>query len=209
VEVFEVLVVAVGLALGWLIQQFLHSRPTRERAMVLLAGVAVIAKPAPARPAPKPHPPPRRTPRADIPTRYLDLYQRAAGTCAQLDWSLLAAIGKVESDHGRSPAPGVRSGLNRAGCCAGPMQFNVRNGPPSTWAAWRRPGDSVYDPADAIPASARKLCANGLAGPAPPDPCPRLAGSARVQAAVHAYNHACWYVARVQAQAAANQGARR
>jgi hypothetical protein len=44
VEVFEVLVVAVGLglALGWLIQQFLNSRPTRERAMALLAGVAVV-----------------------------------------------------------------------------------------------------------------------------------------------------------------------
>jgi uncharacterized membrane protein YbjE (DUF340 family) len=44
VEVFEVLVVAVGLglALGWLIQQFLNSRPTRERAIALLAGVAVV-----------------------------------------------------------------------------------------------------------------------------------------------------------------------
>jgi len=44
VEVFVVLVVAVGLglALGWLIQQFLNSRPTRERAIALLAGVAVV-----------------------------------------------------------------------------------------------------------------------------------------------------------------------
>src|SRR6266508_6516132 len=38
------LVLAVGLvlALAWLIQQFLHARPTRERAMALLAGVAVV-----------------------------------------------------------------------------------------------------------------------------------------------------------------------
>jgi hypothetical protein len=178
----------------------------------------LFAKPAPARPAPKHPAPPRRAApvpargraaRADVPARYLTLYQHASGTCPRLSWALLAAVGKVESDHGRSPAPGVRSGVNRAGCCAGPMQFNVRNGPPSTWAAWRRPGDSVYDPADAIPAAARKLCAGGLAGPPPPDPCPRLAGSARVQAAVHAYNHACWYVGRVQAQAAVYQGAQR
>src|SRR6266511_1249959 len=38
------LVLAVGLvlALAWLIQQFLHARPTRERAMALLAGVTVV-----------------------------------------------------------------------------------------------------------------------------------------------------------------------
>jgi hypothetical protein len=148
-------------------------------------------------------PRPSRAAQADIPARYLALYQRAATTCPRLSWPLLAAIGKVESNHGRSRAPGVRSGVNRAGCCAGPMQFNLRNGPPSTWAAWRRAGDSVYDPADAIPAAARKLCADGLAGRVPRDPCPRLAGSARVHAAVHAYNPACWYVDRIQAQAAA------
>ncbi|HEV8371828.1 MAG TPA: hypothetical protein VGR68_01385, partial [Actinomycetota bacterium] len=67
---------------------------------------------------------------ADIPRGYYDLYVEAASTCRGLSWQLLAAIGKVESDHGRSPAPGVRSGINRAGCCAGPMQFNLTNGPP-------------------------------------------------------------------------------
>ena len=46
---------------------------------------------------------------------------------------MLAAIGSIETDHGRSRAPGVRSGVNRHGCCAGPMQFNTRDGPPSTW----------------------------------------------------------------------------
>src|SRR5918911_2132942 len=100
---------------------------------------------------------------AAIPAGYLAAYLAADRHCTGLRWQLLAAIGKVESDHGRSSAPGVRSGLNRAGCCAGPMQFNLRNGPPSTWAAFGR--GNVYDPADAVPAAARKLCANGLADP--------------------------------------------
>jgi hypothetical protein len=169
---------------------------------------ALFATPTPAQRAPgRPTAPPApgRAARADIPARYLRLYQRAARACPRLSWALLAAIGKIESDHGRSPAPGVRSGVNRAGCCAGPMQFNLRNGPPSTWDAYRRAGDSVYDPHAAIPAAARKLCADGLAGPGRPDPCPRLAGPARVHAAVHAYNPACWYVDRVGRQAAAYQ----
>ena len=126
-----------------------------------------------------------------------------------MSWALLAAVGKVESDHGRSAAPGVHAGLNRAGCCAGPMQFNLTDGPPSTWDTYRRPGDDVYDPADAIPAAARKLCAGGLAGPARPDPCPQLAGPARVHAAVFAYNHDCAYVDGVQRQTATYQGGRR
>ncbi|HZC98904.1 MAG TPA: hypothetical protein VFA46_01525, partial [Actinomycetes bacterium] len=40
----------------------------------------------------------------DIPGRYLALYVDAAGACPRLSWQLLAGIGKVESDHGRSPA---------------------------------------------------------------------------------------------------------
>jgi hypothetical protein len=163
-------------------------------------------RPAHARPRPAA---PSGTARADVPARYLELYQRSAGTCPRLSWALLAGIGKVESDHGRSQAPGVHAGVNRAGCCAGPMQFNLTDGPPSTWDAFRRPGDDVYDPADAIPAAARKLCANGLAGPAPRDPCPQLAGPARVHAAVFAYNPDCGYVAGVQRQAAAYQGGAR
>jgi hypothetical protein len=130
---------------------------------------------------------------ADIPGRYLTLYRAAARTCPALAWTVLAGIGKVESDHGRSTAPGVKQGLNRAGCCAGPMQFNLTNGPPSTWASFGR-GD-VYDPADAIPAAARKLCADGLARPPPRvDPCPHVRGSAALHVALKRYNNACWYV---------------
>jgi hypothetical protein len=122
---------------------------------------------------------------------------------------VLAGIGKVESDHGRSPAPGVRAGLNWFGCCAGPMQFNLVNGPPSTWQGWSRPGDDVYDPADAIPAAARKLCADGL-GPGVQattwarkrggDPCPTVRGSAAqhrghsrfVKGTTRVSNHTVW-----------------
>jgi hypothetical protein len=136
----------------------------------------------------------------DIPRGYYDLYVEAAGTCRGLSWQLLAAIGKIESDHGRSPAPGVRSGLNRAGCCAGPMQFNLTNGPPSTWQSF---GDGhphhVYDPSFAIPAAARKLCNDGLATPqqAARDPCPQVLGSPAAHQALKRYNNACWYVHEV------------
>jgi hypothetical protein len=96
---------------------------------------------------------------AGIPPEYLILYQQAA-TQAGIDWAILAGIGEVETDHGRSSAPGVRSGVNSYGCCAGPMQFNIRNGTPSTWDSYGA-GGNVYDPADAIPAAARYLVASG------------------------------------------------
>ena len=134
---------------------------------------------------------------ADVPRAYLALYHAAAATCPKLTWQLLAGIGKVESNHGRSQAPGVHAGLNSAGCCAGPMQFNLTNGPPSTWDSFGN-GGNAYDPADAIPAAARKLCANGLAGPPPAsDPCPQVLGSAAVHLALLRYNNACWYVHEV------------
>jgi hypothetical protein len=135
---------------------------------------------------------------ASIPAVYLALYLAAAPTCPRLTWQVLAGIGKVESDHGRSGAPGVHTGLNRAGCCAGPMQFNLTNGPPSTWDAYGH-GASPYDPGAAIPAAARKLCANGLAQPAPAarDPCPQVLGAAALHLALKRYNNACWYVHEV------------
>src|SRR5262249_48028847 len=42
---------------------------------------------------------------ADIPADYLALYEQAA-TRFGIDWSVLAAIGKIECDHGRSQGPG-------------------------------------------------------------------------------------------------------
>jgi hypothetical protein len=127
---------------------------------------------------------PSRVARADIPSRYLTLY-RKAGARYRVPWSVLAGIGKVESDHGRSSAPGVRSGVNRFGCCAGPMQFNLRNGPPSTWDRYGH--GSPYDPAQAIPAAARLLRANDA--------------RRDVDKAIYSYNHSWAYVARVKALA--------
>jgi hypothetical protein len=135
---------------------------------------------------------PSRAARAEIPTDYLALYQASARNCPGLPWGVLAGIGKVETNHGRSPAPGVHQGVNAFGCCAGPMQFNIRNGPPSTWDAYGR-GGNVYDPADAIPAAARMLCANGARG------------GHNLRGAIYAYNHAWWYVDQVLALAHAYQ----
>jgi hypothetical protein len=133
--------------------------------------------------------PPSPAARADIPTSYLALYRQAAGRCPGLSWSVLAAVGKVESDHGRSRLPGVRSGWNHAGA-AGPMQFGIGQGRAGN--AWARYGGdfdrdgrrSVYDPGDAIPAAADYLCASGA--------------PQRLDAALYAYNRSRTYVARVK-----------
>jgi hypothetical protein len=169
-----------------------------------VGGPARAATRTPAAPAPAVPPGPdigaSDTALADIPPGYLAWYVRAAGTCPGLSWQLLAGIGKVESDHGRSSAPGVHSGVNRFGCCAGPMQFNIRNGPPSTWTTWgTNTLTQVYDPAHAIPAAARKLCGDGLANPTRihHDPCPQVLGTPAQHQALKRYNNACWYVHQI------------
>jgi hypothetical protein len=139
--------------------------------------------------APAAGPPPSPAARADIPPGYLALYRRAAPRCPGLSWSVLAAVGKVESDHGRAHLPGVRSGWNHAGA-AGPMQFGVGTGRAgNAWARFGRDFDhdgrrSVYDPGDAIPAAAHYLCAHGAPW--------------RLDAALYAYNPSWSYVARVK-----------
>ena len=59
----------------------------------------------------------------DIPEPMLSAYLDAAETW-QIDWALLAAIGKLECDHGRYRAPGCwpHGTINQAGA-RGPMQF--------------------------------------------------------------------------------------
>jgi cell wall-associated NlpC family hydrolase len=121
-----------------------------------------------------------------VPPDMLALYQRAAATCPGLPWTILAAIGTVESDNGRSTLPGVHIGANTAGA-EGPMQFE-----PATFAAYAEPvppgganPPSPYDPPDAVFAAARLLCANGAAG------------GAALPAAVSAYNHSSAYVSQV------------
>jgi hypothetical protein len=139
---------------------------------------------------------PSATARAEIPATYLRLYTEA-GRRYDIDPWVLAAIGWVETQHGRSRAAGVRWGVNAHGCCAGPMQFSVV-GSVSTWDRFGVDGNgdgrrSPHDPADAIPAAARYLRASG----APQD----------YRAALFAYNHADWYVAQVLAKAGEYRGA--
>jgi cell wall-associated NlpC family hydrolase len=127
---------------------------------------------------------------AKVPATMLALYQEAAAACPGLPWTVLAAIGTVESDNGQSTLPGVHSGSNTAGA-EGPMQFE-----PATFAEYDEPvppggsgPPSPYDPTDAVYAAARLLCANGAAG------------GADIAGAVYAYNHSASYVAQVLALA--------
>jgi hypothetical protein len=166
--------------------------------------LGLLDPPASATPArPSRLAPPSSAAKLDIPIGYLTLYQQAARRCQGLSWGVLAAIGKVESDHGRARLPGVRSGWNKAGA-AGPMQFGIGVGRAgNAWARFGRDFDhdgrpSVYDPGDAIPATARYLCAYGA---------PR-----QLDRALYAYNHSWAYVATVKQLArryVAHRGGRR
>jgi cell wall-associated NlpC family hydrolase len=144
--------------------------------------------------------PPSAQAQRDIPVAYLPLYQAGADSCPGLPWSVLAAIGKVESDHGRSTAPGVSSGANFAGA-AGPMQIGIGGKAGNTFASYAVDADGggadVYSPADAVFTAANYLCRNGAAQ------------GRDVAGAIFAYNHANWYVSKVLAIAsgyAATQG---
>lgn len=126
---------------------------------------------------------------ADIPADYLALYQDAARVCPGLHWSILAGIGKVESDHGRSNAPGVHSGQNSAGA-KGPMQFlqTTFNAVITRHPLPGRDGHSPpspYDPTDAIPAAAFLLCDDGARD------------GRDIYNAIFSYNHDSNYVTRV------------
>lgn len=144
---------------------------------------------------------------ADIPSDYLALYEQAAARYG-IDWAVLAGIGKIECDHGRSQAAGCNPpGTVNAKGATGPMQFIG-----STWRAGTAPmtvpaigqpttstsdgyatdgdGDGladVWDPADAIAGAARLLHANGAA--------------TDYRRALHAYNPDDAYVEAVLAQA--------
>jgi membrane-bound lytic murein transglycosylase B len=117
--------------------------------------------------------------RSVIPTRYLALYRAAASTCRGLPWTVLAAIGTVETGNGANTSTSSKGAM-------GPMQFL-----PSTFAAYAVDGDgdgvaNIQDPADAIYSAARYLCAWGAG-----------LGGQSLYAAIFAYNHADWYVREV------------
>lgn len=131
---------------------------------------------------------------ADIPAAALRDYQAATEKlCPAMSWTIVAAIGKIESDHGRSARPGVSSGANFAGA-EGPMQFE-----PPTWESWVKwatahgMGDlatNVYDQHQAIYGAVWLLCSDGAG----------VLGTLRQ--ALWDYNHDWGYVAKVLAKAA-------
>jgi membrane-bound lytic murein transglycosylase B len=109
------------------------------------------------------------------PAAYFALYRAAAQTCPGMPWTLLAAVGQVESGHGRNNGPSSAGAV-------GPMQFM-----PATFARYAVDGDhdgvaSPWSPADAVFTAARYLCVNGGGSPA------------TVRQALFAYNRAQWYV---------------
>ncbi len=120
------------------------------------------------------------------PSTYLDLFRASAARyCPGMSWTVLAAIGQIESGDGSNMGPSSAGAL-------GPMQFL-----PSTWREWgitafgEPAPPNIMDPFDAVPAAARLLCAAG-------------AGSGSgLRGAVFAYNHATWYVNEVLALAGA------
>ncbi len=109
----------------------------------------------------------------DIPSRYLDLYRRAARRY-DLSWPILAAVGKIEADHGR-----LHPQVSSAGA-VGPAQFL-----PGTWQRFGMDADgdgriSSGSAADSIFAMAGYLRASG----APQD----------WRRALWVYNHSTEYV---------------
>jgi cell wall-associated NlpC family hydrolase len=142
-----------------------------------------------------------------IPADYLALFQ-ATGRRYGVPWVVLAGIGRVESDDGRSTLPGVHSGANAFGA-AGPMQIGIGGAAGDQWGgapmhpageqvngvAVDANGDgtaSVYDPADAIAGAARYLVQHGV--------------QTDVPGAIFAYNHSNSYVQLVMSFAGSYAG---
>ena len=133
-----------------------------------------------------------------IPADYLYWYKRV-GQQYGVPWTILAGIGTVESDNGRTTLPGVHSGSNAFGA-AGPMQIGIGGAAGNVWGGLPvhpasevvsgvatdedgGPDASVYDPADAIAGAAKYL----LGSQVQTDPA----------GAIFAYNHLQSYVQSV------------
>lgn len=111
-----------------------------------------------------------------IPPDFAALYHAAASTCPGLSWTVLAAIGQVETHHGKGTM------VSSAGAL-GPMQFM-----PATFAHYAVDGNhdgrlDIMNPADSIYTAAHYLCANGAG-----------TGDQDLYNAIWHYNHADWYV---------------
>ena len=122
-----------------------------------------------------------------IPADYLQLYRQAGHTYG-VPWTILAGIGEVESNDGRSNLPGVHTGANAFGAAG-----NTRGGAPVHPASEQVSGvatdgngdgiASVYQPADAIDGAAKYLVEHGvLTNPS---------------GAIFSYNHLTSYVQAV------------
>jgi len=133
--------------------------------------------------------------RDSIPASYLALFKET-GNKYGVPWVILAGIGEVESDDGRSNLPGVHSGANAFGA-AGPMQIGIGGASGNEWGgapihpasevvngvatdADGRGVADVYDPADAIAGAAKYLLEHGV--------------QQNVSGAIFAYNHSGSYV---------------
>lgn len=131
-------------------------------------------------------PPAASVPAGTRPTTYIELFQASAAEyCPGLSWTVLAAIGQIESADGQNMGPSSAGAL-------GPMQFL-----PSTWQTWGIDGfgetgpPDIMNPYDAVPSAARLLCADGAA-----------AGGTALDSAIFDYNHSDAYVREVLALAA-------
>jgi len=123
-------------------------------------------------------------PTTGVPSSYLSLYQASAAKyCPGMSWTVLAAIGEIESGNGANDGPSSAGAL-------GPMQFE-----PGTWAEWGIVGfgqtgpPDIMNPLDAVPSAARMLCADGAGN------------TSTLRGAIFSYNHATWYVDEVLALA--------
>jgi hypothetical protein len=122
---------------------------------------------------------------AEIPSAFLQLYMTSAERwCPGLSWSVLAAIGWVETKHGSHPTM-----VSSAGAL-GPMQFM-----PATWSQYGVDADgdgvaNVWSPVDAIAGAANYLCASGAGNPS------------TLRQAIWHYNHDWDYVDTVLQKAA-------
>lgn len=148
-----------------------------------------------------------------VPERSLRLCQDGAAKYSpDVPWWVVCGIIRVETNHGRMNLPGVNSGVNSYGCCAGWGQFNLwlvgtktlapgklraDERPASTWGkfgldvnrdGWR----NVWDPEDAVPSTAFYLqywSQNSNGG----DSC-STETPLHLRRAIFGYNNACWYV---------------
>ena len=114
----------------------------------------------------------------EIPHELIGVYEAAAASCEGLDWTVLAAIHKVETGFGTGRA------TSSAGA-QGPMQFM-----PATFDSYGIDGNGdgqtdINDVQDAVFSAANLLCANGAGDPA------------HLATAIWNYNHSQTYVNEV------------